>query len=244
MSQSNRERMRAEQESKAKQAQTMRIIGIGAIVAAVVILAVFGVLLFRATGQTNQQTPPNATAAKDGILPYPGKAKPNAAVVELFFDYQCPGCASLEKLYGAKLSELAEAGDIDLRYRGMYFLDGNLQNDASLRASVGAACADVVGKYASYHNAVFVNQPAEEGDGYSDELLRNTIPASLGITGDSLATFQACYDQGRTKDFVKQADSLNSAVIQSTPTVQVAGKDFEITVEPDGLLEAIKKAAG
>lgn len=244
MSQTNRERVRSEQAAKAKQARVVRIVGVAAIVTAVAVVGVFIALLFRGTTGTSQLVPPNATTAKDGVLPYPGKANPGAPVVELFFDYQCPGCATLEENYGSKLTELAQAGEIDLRYRGMYFLDANLQNDASLRALVGAACADVAGHYADYHTQVFANQPANEGEGYSDELLRVTIPGKAGLTGDALTSFQACYTQQLTKDFVKAADAANTAMIQSTPTVHVNGKAFEVAMAPDQLGDAIKQAAG
>jgi protein-disulfide isomerase len=243
MASSSREQLRAQQAARAKQAKTMRIFGFAAIALSVLILGVFGTVVFQALTKSNQVAPPNATADKTGIQPYPGKANAGAPVVELFFDYQCPGCASLEKLYGAKLTELATTGEIDLRYRNMYFLDDNLGNDSSLRAATAAACADVVGHYPDYHSTIFANQPSKEGAGYSTELLRTTIAAKVGITGDALTTFQSCYDKSLTADFVKAADSANRPLIQTTPTLHVNGKVFEISVNPDQLLDAIKKAA-
>ena len=258
MTQNNRERLREAQSAAAKQQRLNRIIGVGAGILVVVLIAVFiGVVVqnqsTQAANNTSAITPPSATEDGKAIVASPGQAKDGAAVVELYFDYQCPYCALLETTYGATFSSLAASGDIELHYRTMSFLDANLNNDSSMRAGIAATCSDVVGQYTAYHDEVMANQPQEEGEGYSDELLRETIPGTLGITGDALTTFQACYDNKATEAFVtsmgdlavQDLQSINNQV--STPTVHVNGKDLPFSeigqVAPEGLLDLINQNA-
>lgn len=249
MTQSNREQLRRNQAAQAKQKRLTRIIGVGAAVLVVVLIGVFVGVLMQNQGHqatTSSATPPNATAAKDAIVVNPGKAKAGAPVVELFFDYQCPICKQFEGAYGDAFKALADSGEIELRYRNMTFLDLNLNNDASLRAGIGAACSDFSGKYSAYHDEVYANQPAKEGPGYADALLRDTIPATAGITGDALTSFQACYDKQATKAFVDGTnEQASKAKVNSTPTVHVNGKDLPLQtigqVQPAGLGDLIKQ---
>lgn len=232
MTQSRREQLRQAQLAKAKSQRLTRIVSIGAAILAVILVAVFGVVLVQQMGANqaaSSVTPPNATAEKDGIVVNPDKAKDGAPVVALYLDYQCPRCAQFETLYGGALAALAESGDIELQYRTMIFLDNNLRNDSSIRAGIGAACADASGAYADYHENVFANQPAVEGDGYTDELLRETIPATVGITGDALTGFQQCYDDKATQAFVKGTnEAAFKANVTGTPTMMVNGKVIDL----------------
>lgn len=256
MTQNNRERLRQAQAAAAKQQRMNRIIGVGAAVLVLVVIGVFVGVLFQ--NQSNVAAsdavkPPNATSDGKSIVVNPGKAKAGAPVLELFFDYQCPVCKQFEAAYGDAISSLAESWDIELRYRTMTFLDRNLNNDASFRASLAATCSDVAGKYASFHKEIYANQPATEGQGYTDEALRTTIPGAVGITGDALTTFQACYDKQSTKAFVTGSDefgtqdllAVNKSV--STPTVHVNGKDLPVNdiakVDPSALGDLIKQRA-
>ena len=253
MTQNRREQLRKAEQAKANQKRLNRIIGVAAGLVVLVIVAVFVVVLASQAGKPGasasageQVTPPNALAQDAGIRPYPGTAKDGVPVVELFFDYQCPICNQFESIYGEALGALASSGQIDLRYRPMIFLDGNLRNDSSERAAVGAACADISGKYRDYHGQLFANQPANEGDGYADALLRDTMPATIGLTGDQLAGFQKCYDGKLTTTWVKAQDESGAkAGVTGTPTFWVNGNDVALSefsnVSPDQLSELIKK---
>jgi len=132
-------------------------------------------------------------------------------------------------------------------------LDPGLRNDASLRSAIGNAAAAVVGKYREYHEAVYAHQPPHEGDGYSDDLLRNQIPAQIGLTGDDLTKFQKLYDSRATQQFVENATkkALEDGYT-STPTYLVNGTQISLMgqngpnteLTEDALLSALKQAAG
>ncbi len=223
-----RAQLKAQQEAAAKTKRLNRII-IGVVsVLAVALVAVFVVVLvmqFSNSSSAGNAVPPNATQDRNGIAAYKDKAKSGAPKVEVFFDYQCGGCASFEIAFGAELTKLARAGDIELVYRPMVFLDANHGNDASKRTATAAACADFRGKFNEYHTALFPLQQT----GYPDDLLENTIPQQVGITGQDLTEFQKCYRERQTLNFVKGTDEQASrAGVQSTPTVWVNGKQMNM----------------
>ncbi len=250
---SRREQLRQQQEAAAKQRRTMRIIAVAATVLALVIIGVVVTLALQKNNDTKanlaeQITPPNAVDTS--AIGINKSVSADAPVVQIFLDYQCPICKTTESTYGPALRALSDKGEINLQYRTMIFMDVNLKNTASTRAAEAAACSDVHGVYADYHDAIFANQPSQEvagSEGYSDELLRSTIPGAVGLAGPELADFQACYDGRATKDFVETvAETASKDGVNSTPTFWVNGKTFDIgsvaPVEAD-LLKAIKAAA-
>lgn len=231
--QSRREALRAQQLAQAEAARRKRVMTVVAIVTAVVVLVGGGGLLIylnrdsiSPSGGTAAMAPPNANADQSGIIVNPGKAKPGAPVVVVYQDYQCPWCKTFDLALGPKLLAKAEAGEITLEYHTMTFLDSNLRNDASTRAGIAAACSDVVGAYAAYHDVIYANQPQSEGIGYSDQNLRNAFAAQAGITGDKLVQFQRCYDSKATAAFVKGTnEKAGRAGVTGTPTYFLNGKD-------------------
>lgn len=231
-----REQLKRQQEAAARQKRTFRIVGVAAGILALVLV---GVLLFVFVSGAQRSPAPAAAqvvpaiASADRNALVVGEGRPGTPTVTLYLDYQCPNCKVFEQNYGAMLEETAAAGDWTLQYKTMTFMDTNLSNTASTRAALGAACsATDVGTYSGYNTAVYANQAAVEvrgSEGFSDQLLRDTIPASVGITGDSLTTFQACYDGKATQDFVDAVDkSAYDDGVTGTPTLAVNGKPLDL----------------
>ena len=233
MSESRREALRRKQQAQARAKRTQRIVIVGAIVLAVVVLGVFGTIFFSQLnkgggGTASAAIPPNATADRSGIVVNPGKAAQGVPKVELFFDYQCPVCKQFETQFGTTLDDMATKGEIQLIYRTMTFLDNNLRNDSSLKAGIAAACADNAGAYSAYHNAIFAGQPTNEGTGYTTQQLRVDFAGTAGITGDKLTGFQQCYDSRTTQSFVEGTNEKAAADgVNSTPTIMVNGTKLD-----------------
>lgn len=233
-----REQLRLQREAELKAAQRKKRLTIGlSIVGGVVALSliVWAVYAFKDKIGATNAVPPHANGDKTGIIANPGLAKSGAPLFVIYQDYQCPVCKQYHTLFGTKLRDAADAGKIQLEYRTMTFLDTNLQNDASTRAAVAAACADNAGVYQAYYDALYDNQPATEGAGFSPVLLRVTIPTQLGLTGDKLAGFQKCYDTQATLQFVQGTnDAAGRAGITATPTYEYDGKDItkSLTTDP------------
>jgi len=232
-----REQLRIQREAELKAAQRKKrlTIGLGIVGGVVAIsLIVWGVSVVKDKIGATNAVPPHANGYKTGIIANPGLAKQGAPLFVIYQDYQCPVCKQYHTLFGTKLRDAADAGKIQLEYRTMTFLDTNLQNDASTRAAVAAACADNAGVYQAYYDALYDNQPATEGAGYSPTLLRATIPAQLGLTGDKLQGFQQCYDSQATRTFVQGTnDAAGRAGITATPAYWYDGKDITKTLTTD-----------
>lgn len=199
---------------------------IGAVIAVVlVIVAGAAFLMTDPFGKLEAKGPQNSQPEGNGLVMYPGKAKPGVPTVELWEDFQCPGCGGLEKNNGKSIQQMAAAGDIKLTVHVMSFLDQNLNNDSSSRAANAAFCAADAGKFPEYHSAVFAGQPAEEGQGFTDKQLKQTFASAAGITGAAATTFTKCVDEGTYKDYAK--DTLkrsNDDGINGTPTIKINGK--------------------
>lgn len=237
---SRREALRRAQLEAAARQRRIRTIVI--VIAAVVAAAIVTLVALGATGVIGgskskagstttgaQVVPPNATTDKTGILSTlaTNKQAPLLVTVE---DFQCPVCKQYETLYGPIFESLEKQGKLQVEFRMRYFLDQNFSNDSSVRAARGSACADTVGKFSQYHDAVYSNQPATEGKGYTEEQLRSTIPQQAGITGDQLTSYQSCFDQNQTADFTTGVDNKASAAgYNSTPTFVVNGKTIKFT---------------
>ncbi|MDR0836940.1 MAG: DsbA family protein [Propionibacteriaceae bacterium] len=156
-----------------------------------------------------QIAPPNATANGDAVVVFPDFVQAGAIVVDVHSDFQCPACQLYDFYFGNALKSLAAQGQIELRIHPRTIIgDALIRNDSSLRAAIGATCADTVGHFIDYHDTVFANQP-KEGVGYSDADLRDNFALMAGISGDSLTRFQTCYDERATQDWVNSAELLS-----------------------------------
>ena len=243
---SRRAQLRAAQIAEAKRARNRRIAIIAVSAIVVLVLAIALVLVIQRYNAAKTDTyPPHANAERDAIRVNPDKVKQGAPLVELYADYQCPACANFERAFSTQLDQLSDSGDISLEYHVMTFLDTNLRNDSSARAANAAACADLVGHYAAYHDTIFKNQSSEEGTGYTDAQLTETFPQQAGINGPQLDTFKQCYSQKKYNGFVKAVDkAAGEAGITSTPTIKVNGKNLDtknLTSDPNSLRTEIMK---
>jgi protein-disulfide isomerase len=171
-------------------------------------------------------------------------AAANAPTVDVYVDFQCPACASFEAALGSTFTGLAQEGKIKLVYHVKNFLDDNLRNDSSTRAANAAFCASDAGKFQEFHDAVFPNQPANEGDGFTDAQLRSIAEAS-GVTGDALTTWQTCVDANKYVDYVNSVEEQSfTDGVRGTPTVRIDGEIVELGSigSPELLTQAVENA--
>ncbi|HUM87277.1 MAG TPA: DsbA family protein, partial [Actinomycetota bacterium] len=164
----------AAQAAERRRERTIRIVGGIAVLAVVAIILGIGVMQSR---KDDTPAPSADSALPTGVTAETGYAfQVNTAegkpTVEIFEDFQCPACANLEATYGPMIQEEAAAGNIQLSYRIMTFLDNNLNTEYSLNAANAFGCAITAGVGEQYHNTVYANQPANEGDGWTDEQLK------------------------------------------------------------------------
>lgn len=152
---SRREALKAQQLAQAKAARRMRMIGLGAAVAAVLLAVLLIVALVNGGSTAAASYPKNANEAKNGVLLATVAPKPDAPKIEVYIDFQCPLCRAAGERYGQTLVDLARAGDVVVTQRTVTFMDGTLSNTASAHAALAATCADNAGKYAEMTAAIF-----------------------------------------------------------------------------------------
>ena len=92
----------------------------------------------------------------------------------------------------------------------------------SRAAAMAAACADIQGSYEAFSRSLYQRQSA---DGFSSDLLRNTIPSLVGMAGDELVSYQQCLDGEETGRFVD--------------TVQRNTEEYKLAGVPGFLLDGV-----
>ena len=233
-------RAAALKEEKARQRRTNLFIGGGLLV---VIALIIGGVVFASnqnkdTGNSASLPPvdPNAALPKT-VLPSSsplaygvpiGTASSTISTVQIWEDFQCPICGEFEKAQGAQIQALAAAGKIYLVYRPASFLDNKLpqSNLSSARATAAWGCAIDGGVAEKYHNVVFANQPAKEGDGYTDAQLLD-FGKQAGLSGAAYDTFASCFDKKTYFGWTaNSAGAFTDSGIPGTPNVQLDGTEI------------------
>lgn len=229
--------LRAEAEKAAARDKRIKVLGGVAVAVVAVGIVLAGYLGAQASKPKPIQADPTA-ARPAGTLAdtygWPIQPVDSAkSTLVIYEDPQCPICKLFEKQFSSDVRKLVTDGKINLVYQMATFIDVNLpqSNHASRRAIAGLGCAIDAGKGLEYHDLVYANQPATEGAGYSDALLKK-LGKQAGITGDALTTFNSCFDEGK---YLGWADNLNQQFqdkgIQGTPTLVLDG-----TTVPDTAL--------
>ena len=224
---------RAEQVSREKRRErTVRIFGAIGVVVVVVLIIGLAVVVPRLSGDSSADggTPlpaPDSNAAvptgvygADGVAPWGvpvGSAPDTAPLLELWEDFQCPACGSLEELNGAGIQSLGTDGKVRLVWRPTAFLDNNLGNTSSAAAINAWGCAIDAGKTVEYHDAIFANQPTTEGEGYTTELFVS-LAEQVGITGVPLEQFNDCLTSNRYLGWADNStQAFYDAKVEGTP---------------------------
>lgn len=239
---------RAAQEAADKRRErTVKVVGAIGVLA--VVAAIIGAA-FIARGDGGGTSPteiPSDAALPAGVSAptYGVKVGTGGPTLETYEDFQCPACGQFEQLSGSTISKLVDGGKVTLQLQMLNFLDRNLNNDASLRATAAFGCAVDAGKTLEYHSTVYANQPEQEGTGYTDEQLLQ-FGKDAGITGAEYDTFAACVDSKKYFGWSNLSQRYGEEQgVQSTPTVLLDGQPLEPTTfgDPAALTKAIEAAA-
>jgi len=184
------------------------------------------------TGVVADAKVPTGVNAADGDNPWgvPYKTVADKPTLALWEDFQCPSCGQFEKSFGAAITKMADDGKVNLVWRPTTFLDDRFaatspNPNSSHKAAIAWGCAIDAGKMKEFHSTVFANQPATEGDGYTDAQLTEFATKS-GITGDALTTWTTCYndkvyDQWVTNSFT----TFGTEGVPGTPTAYLNGTE-------------------
>lgn len=190
---------------------------------------------------------PQGVLAADSEWAYgvPYGSDPQAPVLEVWEDMQCPACAAFEAAMGQTLKEKADAGEIYLINRPTTFLDTNLGTTFSRLATAAYGCAIDSGTGYEYKQTVLANQPGREGDGWTDDQLVG-FATQVGIEGEALDDFQTClvdrtyvpWSGNSTQEFIDSG-------VGGTPGLVLAGEKVEArdVIDPAKFQQLIDEAA-
>ncbi|XVX21851.1 DsbA family protein [Actinomycetota bacterium] len=163
-----------------------------------------------------------------------------APTLDIYEDFQCPACAQAEQLVGPTVKKLAADGKIKLNYHVMNFLDRNLGNDSSTRAAAAAFCSADAGKFQEFHDAVFANQPAKEGDGWDAATLKK-FATDAGVDG---AAYDTCVKSNKHKAYLESVQTQTTKDgVTSTPTFKLNGEKMNLAgLTADTFTKAVEDA--
>ncbi|MGF0313022.1 DsbA family protein [Rhodococcus sp. IEGM1428] len=164
-----------------------------------------------------------------------------ATVISVVEDFQCPACKNFESISGSTLQQLADAGNVAVDYRPISILDrfsnGTMYSTRAASASICVAENDR-DSWMDWHNAMFAEQPAENGTGLTDDKL---VEIATSAGADSPAT-ASCITDGSYTDWVtSQTQSVIGEGINGTPSVRVNGTDVS-NPTPENILAAAAAA--
>ncbi len=190
------------------------------------------------------ELPLGASGMGSGLRAYPDATLVSGApTLDIYEDFQCPVCKRFEQVFGSTVTNLGESGKAKVSYHLLTFLDDNLGNDSSVRAANAATCAADEKKFGRYHELVYANQPATEGQGYTDAQLTD-FAKQAGITGDALTTWTSCYDSRAHNQYIQSVgEQASKDGVNGTPTVILDGKKLELAnLTPEAFAKAVTAA--
>jgi len=225
--------IRKEQERKERRRRTVVVSGVVVVVLAVILAIGYAV-------QSSRDTSGRAGAAPSGAVgEYAVPAGPDTAPVkvEVYEDFMCPFCGEFETATRSKLDQRVAAGDVQVRYHVLNFLDGQSTSDYSTRsANALAVVLDTSGPEVAkkFHDSLFEQQPEEGSAGLSDEQL---VDLAVQAGADRSAVQSGVEDRTFQQWVDNVTDRASKDGVNSTPTVRVDGK----TVEADTIDELVTK---
>lgn len=213
----------------------------------VILVLVAGIIFFAVKGSQNNNNSasggagttivndakiPTGTNNASSDLPWavPVNTAAGKPTLSIWEDFQCPICGEFDKANGPTLEKWVTEGKINLVWRLATFIDNNYAKTSpnpysSYRASMAYGCSIDAGKGEAYRTLVFNNQPATEGDGWTNQQLLD-FGKQAGITGDAYTTFETCFnDQTYGQWVTNNVVTFNNDQIPGTPTLFLNGKE-------------------
>ncbi|QNP62806.1 thioredoxin domain-containing protein [Streptomyces genisteinicus] len=225
-----RERIQRERQlDKARERRRRTLIVASAVVGVLGLAAVVGLVAANSGKDTkdgsSEAGPLSAPSGVQGEeqLAIPVGASDAPSTLTVWEDFRCPACAQFENALRPTIHELVEAGKIKVEYHLATIIDGNMGGTGSLRAANAAACAQDAGKFAEYHDVLFMNQPPEPDDAFADN--GRLIELAGKVDGLDTPAFRGCVNDGTHDSWVeKSSTAFQEGGFRGTPTVLLNGE--------------------
>ena len=231
--------IRAAQERQERRRRSLVVTAVGVLVLAVVLVIGYVVQSSRDTaGQA-------ATAPSGAVGGYAVPAGPSTAPVKVavYEDFLCPFCGQFEAASRDALEKQVEAGQVQIQYHVVNFLDRSSTTEYSTRAANALAVVlDTSGPEVAkrFHDLLFEHQPEEGSAGLSDaRLVAYAVQAGATKSAVQPGITDRAYEQ-----WVNNVnDQASKDGVNQTPTVKVDGKTVEYKTI-DELVAKVEKAVG
>ncbi|PFG20533.1 DsbA family protein [Serinibacter salmoneus] len=222
------EKLRADQAAKERRSRNILLGALGAIV---VLVIVAGIWIYSEAQKTAFDSTDAAVpaAANDGggivVGPEGVGDTSGERTLEVYLDFMCPYCGQFELANIEDLTEQRESGDLNVVYYPVNYLDGySLGTLYSTRAAnaVATVAQDAPEAFIPFVEALFVNQPAENTEGLSDEEIA-AIAVEAGVPQGVADSFA----EGTYADYVGLvAEQASREGVSGTPTVILDGTNL------------------
>ncbi|MFG2646383.1 DsbA family protein [Streptomyces sp. NPDC048436] len=223
-----RDRLAEERERQKSRDKQRRVLIVSAAVVGVLALAAVAGLVAANSGDDKDTSgplsAPEGATGKDRLAIPVGKAGAKSTLT-VWEDFRCPACKQFEDTYRATIHELTDKGQLKVEYHLATIIDGNMGGSGSLRAANAAACAQDAGKFTSYHDVLYKNQPAETDDAFAKN--GKLIELAGQVDGLDTATFKKCVNDGKHDSWATKSNkAFQDAGLQGTPSVLLDGKNI------------------
>lgn len=174
----------------------------------------------RDTGSVSARVPANTT---DDFGLAVGPADATHEIV-IFEDFLCPACGSLEGVTNEQLTALADQGQVRIIYRPVSIL-GRIDDYSMRSANAFAAVLDSAGAEVAktFHDLLFVNQPAESGPFPDDDQLLAWAVEAGAVEAEIRADVEGLAFERWVE---KATEAFAEAGHNGTPTILVDGEEF------------------
>lgn len=240
-----RERAAAVRREQERAERRRRSLVIGGVVAVVLTLLLgIGYAVQSSRDSTGQVASAPSGVVEEYAVP---RGDPDAPVtVTVFEDFMCPFCGDLEEASSELLTDRVEAGDVQVHYRVVAWLNRFSEgSDYSTRAmnAVGVVL-DTAGQDAAarMHDLLFEEQPEEGTEGLTDDRL---VELAVEAGADEEAVAGPIRDRKFEQWTENASDEASKDGVAQTPTVLVDGEvvEFETIDELVERMDAAIRAA-
>ena len=217
------ERAKAQAEERRKAAKRKEQLTRWGLLAGVLVLIVGGYFIVSNLGGSDKpDTAPSGASGSYGMVVGDADAPKEIVVYE---DFLCPFCGQLEKTVRDQLDAAVEAGEVNVEYRPLPFLE-RISDYSPESANAFAVVLDASGPEVAkaFHDLLFDNQPSEDGPFPSkDDLVDLAVEAGADESdvrpGIEDMAFEGWVDAA--------GEAASKAGINSTPSVFVDGEKIE-----------------
>lgn len=223
---SRTERAQAVLQARQAQERRRRLVAVGVVVLALVAVVVVGVLLTSRADTTGEVADATPAGVSDDYAVVVGEADAPSTITA-YEDLQCPACATFEAQTADVVAEAVDAGEVQVEYHLVAFLDQASTTDYSSRAlNALMVVLDTAGEdaFTEMHRLLYENQPPEGTAGLDDDQLVDYAVEAGASEDDVRGPIE---DEKFAQWVVNATGQMSRDGVNGTPTVLIDDEPVE-----------------